>query len=123
VAQVPALIFPGNESVPFPGSQGLFASAGDLGIRILTWLDDAHWCASPICVARCCLARIRPGRCPPGTGAIIAARLILSSAIVHAQLDYASIVALDGGAASDGPTAAQLPPCPARADCAHHRHD
>ena len=57
------------------------------------------------------------------TGVIIAARVILSSAILHAQLDHATIVARDGGGASDGPAASQLPPCPARADRAYHGQD
>jgi hypothetical protein len=63
------------------------------------------------------------GRCSPGRDVIIAARVILSSAILHAQLDHATIVARDSGGASDGPAVSQLPPRPARADRAYHRQD
>ena len=38
----------------------LCARAGDLRIRVLTWQDDACWCASLTCVSRCYKARFRP---------------------------------------------------------------
>ena len=64
--------------------------------------------------------RLRPTRSPPPAAQ---PRPGPKTAILHAQLDHATIVARDGGGASDGPAASQLPPCPARADRAYHGQD
>jgi len=54
---------------------------------------------------------------------IIAARVIVSSAILRARLEHATIVARGGDGASDGPAVSRLLPCPGRADRAYHRQN
>jgi hypothetical protein len=38
------------------------ASARDLDTCLAAWRNDAHWCASLVCISRCCKARSRPAQ-------------------------------------------------------------